>query len=272
MATSRGGFQDRIVERYDAPMYRAMLEVYGDQIHPGFLRSAGEDPVVAARRPTVRLAELAGIRSGQRVLETACGVGGTARLLARERGATVVATNISRGQLATARESTAPGLPVTFEFADFHALPYGEAAFDVYLCQDSFVYASDRRKALAEAFRVLRPGATLALSDLLAVGPAPSPALAATLRALSEVGFWSFAEYREAIADAGFVDLREEDWSAELAPGFRRVAEEIARKRESLAAIASEKDVEETIARYALWCRVADAGVLGWGAFVARKP
>ena len=36
-------FQAEIIRRYDAPMYRAMLEVYGDQIHPGFLEGDDDD-------------------------------------------------------------------------------------------------------------------------------------------------------------------------------------------------------------------------------------
>ena len=75
-------FQAEIIRRYDAPMYRAMLEVYGDQIHPGFLEEGDDDIREAALRATIRLAELAQVAPGSRVLETACGVGGTARYLA----------------------------------------------------------------------------------------------------------------------------------------------------------------------------------------------
>ncbi len=177
-------FQAEIIRRYDAPMYRAMLEVYGDQIHPGFLEEDDHDIRAAALRATARLAELANIAPGANVLETACGVGGTARYLAAKRGARVVATNIARSQLAIAAEWTrnAEGADrIRYEFADYHALPFADSSFDVYWCQDSLLFSTDKPRALAEAARVLRPGGTIAISDLVVTGtPAPVQPASAT--------------------------------------------------------------------------------------------
>lgn len=271
MAAIAGDFQDHIVRRYDAPMYRAMLEVYSDQIHPGFVRAPDDDLLTASSRPTARLAELAELRPGRHVLETACGVGGTARFLADHHGVRVVATNISREQLAIAAERTRPGAAISFEFADYHALPFADASFDVYLCQDSLLYAVDRPQVLAEAFRVLVPGGTLAVSDILAI-EAPAGELVDVLGALSAPGFWSAADYRAGLARAGFVELRTEDWNAEVLAGYRRIDAEIAARRDRLVALAGAAEVDATIARYALWLRAVAGSCLGWGAFVARKP
>jgi len=51
-------FQAEIIRRSDAPMYRSMPEVYGDQIHPGFLEGDDDDIREAALRTTARLAEV----------------------------------------------------------------------------------------------------------------------------------------------------------------------------------------------------------------------
>src|SRR5207253_2488582 len=72
---------------------------------------------VAAERATARLAEGAALRTGERVLETACGFGGAARWLARTFGVEVVATNVSEPQLALARSLTDPAGLVRFEYA-----------------------------------------------------------------------------------------------------------------------------------------------------------
>ena len=266
-------FQAEIIRRYDAPMYRAMLEVYGDQIHPGFLEGDNDDLREAALRATARLAELAGITSGAGVLETACGVGGTARYLAATRGARVVATNIARSQLAIAEEWTrnvAGAERIRFEFADYHALPYADSSFDVYWCQDSLLFSMDKPRALAEAARVVRPGGTIAISDLVVVGT-PAPDAAALLTAISAPGFWSAKDYREGLAAAGFEAILVEDWSRHVLPSFDRIAAEIAAKRARLAALASEADVEDTLARYALWRKAARTGHLGWAAFVGTR-
>lgn len=266
-------FQAEIIRRYDAPMYRAMLEVYGDQIHPGFLEADDDDLREAALRATARLAELAHISAGASVLETACGVGGTARYLAASRGARVVATNIARSQLAIAEEWTrgAPGADrIRFEFADYHALPYGESSFDVYWCQDSLLFSTDKPLALAEAARVVRPGGTIAISDLVVIGT-PAPDAAALLTEISAPGFWSPDDYRQGLAAAGFEAIIAEDWSRHALPSFDRLTADIAAKRERLAAIASEADVEETLERYALWCRATRTGNLGWVAFAGTR-
>lgn len=265
-------FQAEITRRYDAPMYRAMLEVYGDQIHPGFLEGPEDDVRAAALRATARLADLAGIAAGQSVLETACGVGGSARYLAA-RGARVVATNIARSQLAIAEEWTVgkPGAEhIRYDYADYHALPYPDASFDVYWCQDSLLFSTDRPRALAEAARVVRQAGTVAVSDLVVVG-APDAEAAALLAEISAPGFWSAEDYREGLTAAGFTVTAVEDWGRHVAPSFDRIAAEIAAKRESLAAIAGEAEVAATLERYALWRRAAGTGNLGWAALIGTR-
>lgn len=266
-------FQAEIIRRYDAPMYRAMLEVYGDQIHPGFLEQGDNDIREAALRATVRLAQLAQVTAGSRVLETACGVGGTARYLAAVRGAAVVATNIARSQLAIAEEWTlnSPGAGnIRFEYADFHELPYADSSFDVYWCQDALLFSSDRPLALAEAARVVRPGGTIAISDLMVTGK-PATDAAALLREISAPGFWSIEGYCEGLAAAGFEAIVTEDWTRHVLPSFDCITAAIVAKRARLAAIASEADVAETLERYALWCKASRTGNLGWAALVGTR-
>lgn len=266
-------FQAEIIRRYDAPMYRAMLEVYGDQIHPGFLKEGEDDIRAAALRATARLAELADIAPGANVLETACGVGGTARYLAARRGARVVATNISRSQLAIAAEWTrnAEGADrIRYEYADYHALPFADASFDVYWCQDSLLFSTDKPRALAEAARVLRPGGRIAISDLVVVGR-PAPDAAAMLTEISAAGFWSAEDYRKGLIAAGFEGIAVEDWSRHVLPSFDLLTADIAAKRARLAAIASDADVAETLERYALWCKASRTGNLGWSALVGTR-
>lgn len=266
-------FQAEITRRYDAPMYRAMLEVYGDQIHPGFLHGDDDDLREAALRATARLAELARVTADTRVLETACGVGGSARYLAAARGARIVATNIARSQLDIAEDRTrnsAGAERIRFEFADYHTLPYADASFDVYWCQDSLLFSTDRPRALAEAARVVRPGGTVAISDLVVVGT-PAPDTGALLAAISAPGLWSAEGYREGLAAAGFEAIISEDWSRHVLPSFDRIAAGIEAKRARLAALASEADVQETLERYALWRQAARTGNLGWAAFVGTR-
>ena len=55
----------------------------------------------------IRLAESSGVSAGSKVLDVGCGIGGTARYLAQERGCKVTAITNSRRQVEIARELTA---------------------------------------------------------------------------------------------------------------------------------------------------------------------
>ena len=148
---------------------------------------------------------------------------------------------------------------IRFEYADYHALPFADASFDVYWCQDSLLFSTDKPRALAEAARVVRPGGTIAISDLVVVGT-PAPDAAALLTEISAPGFWSAEDYRKGLVAAGFEGIVVEDWSRHVLPSFDLLTAGIAAKRARLAAIASEADVAETLERYALWCKASRTG------------
>lgn len=266
-------FQNAIAARYDAPMYKAMLEVWGDQIHPGLFEDGIDTLYDASMRATTRLAELADIQRGSTVIETACGVGGTARYLAAAFGCVVTATNISRGQLETAAAWTR-GRPaadlVTYAFANFEDLPYDSGAFDVYWCQDALLYSIERDKAIAEAHRVLKSGGTIVLSDITLVG-APRGEVARIIDRISKAGFWSLDDYAGALGAAGFEVAATEDWSGHILRSFDRIRNDIVDKKHKLAELTGMAEVEDTIRRYDNWCAGCRTGHLGWGATIGRK-
>tara|TARA_B100000676_G_scaffold311604_1_gene382089 strand:- start:3632 stop:4456 length:825 start_codon:yes stop_codon:yes gene_type:complete len=266
-------FQNAIAARYDAPMYRAMLEVWSDQIHPGLFENDDDTLYDASVRATRRLAELAAIDAGSNVLETACGVGGTARFLAGDLGCTVTATNISRGQLETASDLTEgkPGADrIGYEFANFEELPFSDESFDAYWCQDALLYSIARDSALAEAARVVKPGGAAAISDLTIVGT-PQGEAAELMERITKAGFWSLDQYAAAFETAGFEVTATEDWSHHLLRSFRLILHDMIDKRDTLAAIAGDEETDTTIARYHQWCAGCETGHLGWGAVVGRK-
>ena len=94
-------------ELYASEAARWML---GDELHPG-----GE-------RITLRLAEMAGVRAGDRVVDVAAGPGVTARLLARRFGAEVVGVELSAVTVEGARCAT-DDARVRFLQGDAEALP-----------------------------------------------------------------------------------------------------------------------------------------------------
>jgi SAM-dependent methyltransferase len=108
------------------------------------------------------LADVLGLRPGERVLDVGCGPGRHAQALAR-RGIDVVGVDISPRFLGLAAESA----EADFVRADARTLPFSNAAFAaaISLCQGGFgLVGADDGRVLAEMARCLCPGGRLAVS------------------------------------------------------------------------------------------------------------
>jgi SAM-dependent methyltransferase len=101
----------------------------------------------------------AGVGPGTRVLDVGCGAG-TALALARSMGAEVAGLDASEALIAIAR-TRLPG--ARLEVGDMEALPFADASFDVVTGFNSFQFAGDIPRALAEAARVCRPGGSVTM-------------------------------------------------------------------------------------------------------------
>ncbi|HEY7286846.1 MAG TPA: class I SAM-dependent methyltransferase [Vicinamibacterales bacterium] len=122
-------------------------------------------PLENQTTPTAaRLANHAGIREGQRVLDVACGTAVVAITAAR-RGATVTALDLTPELLARARENaTIAGVAVDFHEGDVEQLPFEPSTFDVVVSQFGHIFAPRPDVAIAQMLRVLKPGGTIAFS------------------------------------------------------------------------------------------------------------
>ena len=118
--------------------------------YDGFVARGGAYYALAAEV----LARLLGRGSG-RCLDVGCG-GGHFFGAARDLGWDVVGVDASDDQLSVARERH-PGLELVP--ADATALPFGDASFDAAYSTFTHTDFDDFAGALAEALRVLRPGA-----------------------------------------------------------------------------------------------------------------
>ena len=107
-----------------------------------------------------RLCDAAGVASGQRLLDVACGTGVAAREAAR-RGADVASLDRNPDMLAVARR-LAPEIAWREGLAE--ALPFEDGSFDAVCCQFGLMFFDDRVKALAEMGRVLKPGGRLVVA------------------------------------------------------------------------------------------------------------
>ena len=119
-----------------------------------------EESIVRHQRMMI---ERLALREGMRVVDVGCGVGGPMRRVARESGATVVCINNNEHQLETARRrNVEAGLDHVAEYVkcNFMDMSAIEAdSFDAGYAIESTCHAPDKKRAFAEIFRVLKPGA-----------------------------------------------------------------------------------------------------------------
>jgi SAM-dependent methyltransferase len=107
-----------------------------------------------------QFADLAGARSGQRLLDVGCGPGAlTAELVKRVGPDAVSAVEPSASFVAAARERL-PGVDIRQAAAE--RLPFGDAAFDAALAQLVVHFMADPVAGLREMGRVTRPGGMVA--------------------------------------------------------------------------------------------------------------
>lgn len=122
---------------------------------------------------TVRLAKLAAVRPGTRVLDVGGGFGGPARTLAVEFGCHVTGIDLTESYVRAATTLTERmGLQsrVTHQVGNALALPFPDGAFDVVWTQNTGMNIADKEGLYAGFHRVLRPGGLLALQEPMA-GP-----------------------------------------------------------------------------------------------------
>jgi len=100
-----------------------------------------------------------GFGAGMRYLDVGCGAGFAARLAAR-RGALVSGLDAAENMLAIARERVPEG---DFRLGDIEELPFPDHNFDVITGFNSFQFAGNPETAFAQARRVAKPSAMLAI-------------------------------------------------------------------------------------------------------------
>ena len=158
----------------------------GRFVHLGYWEAPsgaqGQDFGVAQQRLDERILALAGIVSGQAVLDVGCGFGGTLAALNQRLGRMWLAgVNVDPRQLAICRQVVAAeSNRLEWQEADACRLPFAAASFDAVLSIEAMFHFPSRRIFFAEAARVLKPGGVLVGSDIT---------LAPSARALDVPGF-----------------------------------------------------------------------------------
>lgn len=119
---------------------------------------------MATMGPAAHLVRFAGVKSGDRVLDVACGTG-VAAVSAARLGAKVTGLDLTPELLERARfNSQTAGFEIEWREGDAEALPFPDGSFDVVLSQFGHMFAPRPALAISEMLRVLKPGGTIAFN------------------------------------------------------------------------------------------------------------
>lgn len=143
---------------------------------PPFMARVIDNPLRRRLQPPIELAHRHGLTPGMRVLEIGPGSGtytvAAARVVGRHdsvgRRGSVVALDIAPRILRLTAEAAARAGATNIQLhqADVGALPFAPETFDAVVLISVIGELPDPHQALREFHRVLRPGGTLALSEL----------------------------------------------------------------------------------------------------------
>jgi len=171
---------------------------------------------------------IASLKPGETVLDLGSGGGFDCFLAARAvgPGGRVIGVDMTADMVALARKNAekAKSANVDFRLGEIEHLPVADATVDVIISNCVINLSPDKPQVFRDAFRVLKSGGRLAVSDTVAAAPIPED-LKADLASYSAcvTGSASVGELTDMLAAAGFKDIsirpREEsrafikDWS-----------------------------------------------------------
>lgn len=155
----------------------------------------------------------ADLQPGETVLDLGSGAGFDAFIAARALAGTgrVIGVDMTPEMVSRARRQAAAGdYPnVEFRLGEIEALPVADASVDLIISNCVINLSPDKPAVYREAFRVLRPGGRLSLSDVVARAPLPAALRAdAAQQSRCIAGAETLADTRTWLTAAGFTAIR----------------------------------------------------------------
>jgi arsenite methyltransferase len=192
---------------------------------------------------------LASLKEGEVVLDLGSGAGFDCFLAAKKVGSKgrVIGVDMTPEMLEKARENArkAGAANVEFRLGEIENLPVADGSVDAVISNCVINLAPDKARVFAEAFRALKPGGRLMVSDLVLTAPLPKvvqESVAAYVGCLAGASLKD--DYLRAIGQAGFEKVEiasEEAFPVELMqndPTAQAVVKDLRVSREEVVRIA----------------------------------
>ena len=221
------------------------------------------------------LAERAGIGKGTRVVDFCAGLGGPSRYFAHRYGADVTGIELTPARVKGAEELTRRvGLAHKVRVIEGNVMhvPLAADSVDVVVSQEALLHVPDKPRALAEAYRILKPGGRIAFTDWVAQRPLSGADRELMWQGMAVTDLYDPPTYAGLVRKAGFVVNPVEDLTAEWGEILVHRLAMYRKLREETQAAGTPAGHDAFYESYVRLVELVKEAVLGGGRFSGQKP
>jgi len=156
--------KQKVKDQYDraSPYFR---DLWGEHIHHGYWINGDETKEKAQLQLIEHLAKAAGLKTGAKLVDVGCGLGGSSIYLAKHYKVAATGITISPVQVEMARKAAAiEGVNAQFVLMDAEEMEFAEP-LDVVWSIESISHYPHKERFFAAAAQCLQPDGTFALID-----------------------------------------------------------------------------------------------------------
>lgn len=281
MISATGITKRSIQSHYDlaTPFYRLL---WGPHIHHGLWDDGDSTlaPRDAQLRLTETLADLGHLRTGDRVLDVGCGMGGSAIHLAKSHGCRVTGITLSGLQRRWARTAAWwQGVAATTDFrrGDIETEVFAPESFDVVWSIECTEHLADKPRFFEHAATWLRPSGRVAICAWLAAeDAAAAPERRRQVEQVCEAflcpSLGSFSDYCGWMERAGLVVDETLDWTDRVARTWELCASRV--QAWGIDRLAPWIDPAQAlfVDHFSTLLGAYRSGAMQYGCFVAHRP
>ncbi|CAJ1058480.1 phosphoethanolamine methyltransferase isoform X1, partial [Xyrichtys novacula] len=221
---------------------------------------------------TKEFVDMLNLKSGQRVLDVGCGIGGGDFYMAKTFGVEVLGLDLSDNMVNIAMDrAIAEKLPsVQFEVADATKRIFPEGSFDVVYSRDTILHIDDKLALFKRFHSWLKPGGKLLISDYCCGEKPWTPAFDAYVKQRGYV-LYTPSQYGKFIEEAGFCNVQAEDRTAQFIQVIKTELERAEAIKDEFIKEFSGEDYLAIVNGWREKLGRSNSGDQRWGLFYATR-